>query len=190
MVEYGNRWGTEGPPPDAYSRVTTPERFRPLHEIADDLIARLEREYLVSAIPIERDEILEPRGVERFVRLLPESGEAAPITIAFTNFPGLKVRFGYWHTYGYPFCGCDACDEALEDQSESFSMTVEQAINGRFTEAVHLPLIGSAWLHHAFPGSSGRSLVERDRAKDLIAFARTIKVAWRPWTRRDGSPTA
>jgi len=36
-----SRWGPDGPPPEAYSRVTDAERFRQLHDIALALIARL-----------------------------------------------------------------------------------------------------------------------------------------------------
>ena len=48
---------------------------------------------------------------EATVRLQPSSGTGARLTVAFTTFPGLLVRFGKWHVEAYPSCGCDACDE-------------------------------------------------------------------------------
>lgn len=38
VIDYGNRWGGS-PPEDTYSVDTHPERFAPIHAIADALIA-------------------------------------------------------------------------------------------------------------------------------------------------------
>lgn len=38
-------WGPDGPPDEAYSRVTEPERFLPLVDWTPDLLSRLEDEY-------------------------------------------------------------------------------------------------------------------------------------------------
>lgn len=47
VVNYGNRWG--GPPPEeSYSVDTHPERFAPLHAVADSLIAHLRDTYDVE----------------------------------------------------------------------------------------------------------------------------------------------
>ena len=46
----GDRWGIEGPPDEAYSQVTNPERFQPLHAAATELLDRLEREFVGRAI--------------------------------------------------------------------------------------------------------------------------------------------
>ena len=46
----GDRWGIEGPPEEAYSRVTNPERFQPLHAAATELLDRLEREFGVERL--------------------------------------------------------------------------------------------------------------------------------------------
>ena len=45
-----DRWGPEGPPKEAYSRVTNPERFLPLHAAAMELLDRLEREFAVDRL--------------------------------------------------------------------------------------------------------------------------------------------
>ena len=46
-----SRWGPDGPPEEAYSRVTDAGRFAPLHDAADEMIARLESDF-----DVERDE--------------------------------------------------------------------------------------------------------------------------------------
>ena len=46
----GGRWGIEGPPEEAYFRVTNPERFQPLHDAATELLDRLEREFAVERL--------------------------------------------------------------------------------------------------------------------------------------------
>jgi hypothetical protein len=43
-----DRWGIEGPPPEAYTRVTNPERFQPLHSFTEGLVARLEARFDVE----------------------------------------------------------------------------------------------------------------------------------------------
>lgn len=49
------------------------------------------------------------------MKLTPKQDSVAPITIAFTDFPGLGVRVGRWLTDRFPPCGSDACDETPED---------------------------------------------------------------------------
>ena len=43
-----NRWGPDGPPPEAYSRVTNSIRFRPLHDFALTLLAQLHASFAVD----------------------------------------------------------------------------------------------------------------------------------------------
>jgi hypothetical protein len=45
----GNRWGPAGPPDEAYSRVTDPQRYAPLHAIARDVLDDLQRRFDVTA---------------------------------------------------------------------------------------------------------------------------------------------
>ncbi|MDA1128514.1 MAG: DUF6226 family protein [Chloroflexi bacterium] len=102
-----NRWGSEGPPPEAYSRITNPERFAPVPEFAGELLNRLEAEFAVERTEgygldpeLESGELARPG-----VRLTPADADAAPIIIIFTAFPGLRVRFGRWYTNPFPSCG-------------------------------------------------------------------------------------
>ena len=87
------------PPDEAYSRVTNPERFRPLHGAALGLIERLIAEYDVE---VEEGYDLEVPGIKRDVpvrpsiRLSPNDPDCAPITVVFTDFPGVRIWFGKW----------------------------------------------------------------------------------------------
>ena len=138
------RWGPEGPPEDAYSRVTNPERFRPLHPTMLEIIGRLENGFEVERTEgYGLDEELERGfGLARpCVRLSPRDPDAAPIAVVFSAFPGLHVRFGRWHTEAFPSCGCDACDESAEDQIERLNEMVDDTTAGRYREVVRRPLI-------------------------------------------------
>ena len=100
----GNRWGIEGPPEEAYSRVTNPERFQPLHAAATELLDRLEREFAVERLEgHDADDELGRESLARPpIRLVPHDPQAAPIVVAFTEFPGLYLRFGSWRTEPFP----------------------------------------------------------------------------------------
>ena len=47
MGRFNWDWRGEGPPDEAYSRVTEPERFKPLHDWALEAVERLQTEYEV-----------------------------------------------------------------------------------------------------------------------------------------------
>ena len=108
-----SRWGPEGPPEEAYSRVTDAGRFAPLHDAAIEMIARLDAGFGVERVEgwgLD-DELEEKLTCARpTVKLSPVDPDAAPITVTFSDFPGLHVRFGRWSTELFPVCGCDACD--------------------------------------------------------------------------------
>ncbi len=131
-------WGPDGPPENAYSRVTAPERFPPLVDWTLDLLARLEAGY---AVVREDDFGLDPE-LERMavtkptVRLAPRRDGAAPVVVAFTHceHAGVHVRFGRFHVEPFPECGCDACDETAEENFELLRETVEAAVAGEFKE--------------------------------------------------------
>ena len=139
-----NVWGHEGPPPEAYERVTNPERFLPLHGAVLEMLTALEKRFDVERVEgYGLDEELEHRGLLRpSIALRPTDQEAASITVAFTDFPGLSVRFGRWSTEPFPVCGCDACAEDAEGEIERLTELVDCVIAGGFREAV---IHSSAW---------------------------------------------
>jgi hypothetical protein len=120
---------------EAYGRVTNEERFRALHEAALRCTERLEKDFDVTVqMADEIDPDLEDAGVARpGIRLVPRSENAAPITIVFTPFPGLQVRFGN-STDRFPACGCDACGETAKGEVARFEELIEDVTAGRFRE--------------------------------------------------------
>jgi uncharacterized protein DUF6226 len=192
----GNQWGIEGPPREAYSRLTELERFEPLHAWAIDLLRRLEERFQVERIDsygldveLERVEVVRPT-----VRLVPSIEDAASIAVSFTKFPGLSVRFGVWHREGFPSCGCDACDETAEGEFARFEVMCHDVTAGRFRETINLPVVGPAWQEHEFwdsdgSRSSGRGRLDRSQARAMIAEAGGSSFTWLPWKPKK-SPTS
>ena len=195
----GSRWGPEGPPDEAYSRVTNPERFLPLHDAMQGIIGRLETDFQVERTEgYGLDEELEKRMdlAGPSVRLSPMDSDAAPIGVTFTTFPGLYLRFGRWYTEPFPNCGCDACDETAEGEIERLKYVVDDVTAGRFREGIRCPLIsfvGSAWRETEFwsPDDgrpSIRSLKRKPidvlRAREMSGGRRKLDLNWKPWSRR------
>ena len=197
--------GEETPSDPAYSRVTNPERFGPLHPAMLAIIDRLESDFDVEREEkFGLDEELE-RGLDLArgdVRLTPRDPDAAPIAVAFTAFPGLRLRFGRWYIEPFPDCGCDACDESVEGEVEQLRNMVDDVIAGRFRESIEIPLIsfrGSGWVHTRFWSPDGRrairgSRVDRGRAREMSGGQRRLELNWKPWTLRQlaahGRPSA
>jgi hypothetical protein len=185
-----NNLGHEGPPDEhAYSRVTNPDRFAPLHDVAAELLNRLEATFDVERTErygldpeLEAGELARPSA-----GLIPHPG-AAPIIVAFTRFPGLCVRFGRWYIDRFPGCGCDACGETLDVEVERLTHMVDDVAAGRFLETIRLPTIGDAWVRHEFWSSGGRSAgesqLDRARAQQLLDGSDRLSHEWRPWPRR------
>jgi hypothetical protein len=189
-----NRWGREGPPPEAYSRVTDPERFRPLHDVALRLIDELD-----ATFDIERhegydlDQELEKSELARpTIKLMPRDADAAPIVIAFIAFPGLRVRFGHWRIEPFPECGCDACDETADGEAARLSELVDAVTAGRFREAIRLPPTGDALQESGFWSQNGRSSMrerlDRSQALQILAGSARSSFEWKSWPRRNKQP--
>ena len=200
-MSYGTKWGPDGPPPEAYSRVTDAERFRPLHAAMREIISRLQREYDVTLDEgYGLDEELERRVTlaAPTIRLTPSDNGAAPISIAFTDLPGLYLRFGRWLMEPFPGCGCDACDESAEGEIEILSDVIDDVTAGRFREGIRIPLLSrSGWrktetwadktkLAERNTGiwSRGESRIDRQKARNLTGGARRLDINWKPWPRR------
>ena len=184
----GSRWGDEGPPDEAYGRVTDPGRFGPLHDAVLEILGRLEAEFDVERVEgYGLDEDLESkRGLVRpSVKLSPADPEAAPITVAFTDFPGLFVRFGRWTEEPFPNCGCDACDETAESEIESLTERVDSLTANGLRETVQAPKVpfghGSLEVEWG-PPSYGRSWsrINRDLARRMSGGRRRLELDWKP----------
>lgn len=180
-------WSGDGPPKEAYSRVTEPERFAPLHDWALETVARLQSHYEVTRVDgagldhkLERSQISGPT-----IKLTPLQDSGAPIIIVFTDFPGLAVRVGRWVTDYFPSCGCDACDEMPEGAFEEFTELLDCVVTAGFRESLRLPHWGDGWITREFrsPGyhRSGNSRISRAGALDLLNGKDEIVLWWTPW---------
>ena len=190
----GNRWGPEGPPTDVYSRVTDAERFRPLHAAMLEIVGRLERNFEVErrdgyGLEDDLEEIMYLDCPSIWIK--PKDPDAAPIGVAFSNFPGLYMRFGRWYKDAFPSCGCDACDETAEIEIERLNEMVEDVIAGRFRESLRRPLLsagGSSWHETEFWSSIDRRLsrgcVDRVNADRMSGGRRRVDLDWKAWRRR------
>jgi hypothetical protein len=163
---------------ERYGRVTNPERYRILHGAASRSLADLELRYVVSrqtGAGLDTSLIDEPSTIA-VERLLPEDPSAAPITIAFTDFPGVIVRFGRWHVEAFPACGCDACDESPERLVDLLVDELNAVAAGDFSETqttYKFEGSGSGWAARAY-----------DEEPDSQSLRPPPDTGWRPWPGR------
>ncbi|MDE2686466.1 MAG: DUF6226 family protein [Chloroflexota bacterium] len=196
MGRFNWDWDGEGPPDEAYLRVTEPERFWPLHEWTLEVVDRLLREYDVTLeeskltdYEIELSTLVRP-----IMKLTPGQDSCAPITIVFTDFPGITVRVGRWVTDHFPSCGCDACDEMPDEEFEGFTELLDDVVAGRFRESMRLQPGGDGWSSREFWSaeghSSGESRVPRAKAERILNGKSEIVLEWQPWqSTPDGTTT-
>lgn len=190
--------GPAEPLDDAYSRFTNQERFKPLHEWALKKVARLHSEYDVTLEEgfglddkLERAPLSSPT-----VRLTPLQDSCAPVTIAFTDSPGLEVRVGRWATDGFPTCHCDACDEMPEEEFERLTELLDDVVAGRFRESMRLQWDGSGWSSREFWNDdgirtrSGGSLESRGKSARVLDGKVEIVLEWMPWQPRVSDTSA
>jgi Family of unknown function (DUF6226) len=198
MIEYGTRWGDEGPPEDTYSVLSHPERFAPLHLVADALIAHLAATYDVEVQEdhaFAADLLHDGVTVVRAVRMAPADPDAAPLTFVFTAFPGVIVHAGLLNDLVFPDCGCDACDETWDAESDELERQVFAVVVGGFRERVGWRE-GAPWVETSFQyadGASTRSGTRADegRLAQRVGSARDrlaqLTDGWHPWPRRIGA---
>ena len=178
-----------GPPPEAYSRITNPERFELLHRVAMDQAERLKQRFDVERVDgFGLDPDLEMAGLARpSIKLIPADSTGASILIAFTSFPAVIVRSGLLLDLTFPECGCDACGATGEAEVQRFTEVIEDVVSGRFRESIRIPLWGDAkdtWeLWSPTHRRGGGVRIARSRARALVG--RSSKTFdWSPWPLR------
>jgi hypothetical protein len=177
--------------PADYSRVTDPGRYAVLHDIAETLLDSLAGQYIVERR--EANEALDPAGrPTRVVRLIPRTPAAAPLAIAFTDFPGVILRLGRWYSEPLPACGCDACGEQPDDLIAEMYTQVDALVEGGLWERVRRG-VTSSWSETRLIGpdfSSSRSApLEAREARAARRDGFAAPVQWAPWPRRSPSET-
>lgn len=180
------RW-TGAPPEDAYGRVTDPGRFSRLHAIAGELLDELsERFDVIRETALEPD--LHSDAPAPVVRLVPRDPAAAWLTVVFTGFPGIVVRLGRNDdTAHLPVCGCDACDESVEECAARLREYAVAVTSGAFGERL---VRNGGWWHEQWFAPDGRAAAARTLVEDeeRIAALRAElpggERTWRPWPQR------
>lgn len=171
--------------------MTHPERFAPLHDVADALIAFVSDGYDVrveEGADVAAGSRLRAEQIIRAVRITPLTPDAAPLTFVFTDFPGVIVMAGVLLDAPFPTCGCDACDETAASQTDELESLVFAVVEGGFGEAYP---VGAAWRYaHAIvapdgaSSSSGMGDMGREYALRLEAAAHRLAAlprGWQPW---------
>lgn len=157
-----------------------------LHETADALLDQLTERYMV--VRRETKDLLGPdAALVRTVRLIPRTPAAAPMAVAFTDFPGVAVRLGRWWTQNLPRCGCEACGEDPTQLVEELRVQTAAMIEGGLWERVRRGVDGS-WFETRLIGEGfnaareGRLATREGRNARRDGFATPVQ--WAPWPRR------
>ncbi|KQY55937.1 hypothetical protein ASD11_15735 [Aeromicrobium sp. Root495] len=161
-----DRWGEDGPPDEAYSRVTrdVAEVTAGLGRWAEALPARLVETYdAVTREPTDEERALVTRsGVRPDVRVVEPSDPAASRVVIATS---QSEEWGWSVTLGLgrlvvetvPTCLCDACDEESEDLVEMLEEQYLDAATQGFVEFRKRQRRTSGWMEHGFRWADGGS---------------------------------
>ena len=174
------RWGDEGPPAEAYSRVSDPERFRPLLAATDDVVADLRRRFDVEV----SDEPVDGGPQLSAQRFHPATGDGADLVVVRTDFPGVHLRAGRWTDASFPRCGCDACDEDVDEAIEDLAAFVDDVTAGRFGEELTAGP-GRRELHTWRARAGGTTYLTPDEARP---YGEPARYDWAPWPERPTDP--
>lgn len=180
-----DRWGPDGPPEEAYSRVT-----RDLRAVFAELVQRLA--VLPAELEARYDAVLRtptPAESTRFTRaqphwpvdgvstLVPSAEGASPLVVARWDADdggtGAVVGLGDRLTYVFPSCWCDACDTDSAEVIDDLERYVD-AVTGGFTEYRSDGMLG-------FRYDGGGQASGPAEGPEFVRD-------WAPWGRRSGSP--
>lgn len=166
-----------------YSTSTAPWRYRYLHPGARQLLDDLEQKYLVTRTSREGAVSGQPRpdeGVIDVVDLRPERRDQGALSVTFTRFPGLDVRFGRWHREVCPWSESDDCDDDPALLLADLTAMVSDLVAGNFVEHLRTGPFHST-LSYRTPTRSGRNMLTRTQGRDK---GRAARHAWAAWTPR------
>jgi hypothetical protein len=192
VIDYGSRWNGS-PPESTYSVDTHPERFAPLHTVADALIV-----HLVDTYDVDVDEGVETAAdlrhpayhdVVRAVRLRPNDPACASLTFVFTAYPGLLMHAGLLGDFPYPVCGCDACDSTWEGEADDLERQVLAVVTGHYRETVERrgrdPWVGYAFTYPdgAASGGSREQGMPPEQFRAAESLLGEVSEGWAEWPR-------
>lgn len=189
-IEYGRRWGMGHPRDDTYSVTLHPERFAPLLDVARALVDHIADAYDVDIadtgpLPgyLGAAEIGSAQYPVAVTRFTPRDPACAPLTFVETAYPFIAVVAGISGLEQFPQCGCDACDEDVEELAERLEQFVFAVIAGRFQETVSHTTVSVGWTYDggAVSQEMPRRVAERSIVTALKAAGRDKGATWAPW---------
>ena len=193
-----DRWGPEGPPPEAYSRVT-----RDLAAVTagfsawlDTLPGRLTTTYdcvVREPTAAELERLGEPKQpLDEVYVVQPADDRAAPLLVARTTHDGgagVLLRTGVAIDEGIPGCLCDACDEDSDSLIEQTEEIVAVAVGGcrefrqHYRRSLGQRLADGPWMEHGYERPDGTTACHASASVRGDAFSRV----WVAWPRRQAS---
>jgi hypothetical protein len=182
-----------------YSQVTDPGRFRVLHTAAESVLDRVTAAFEVQLLEGAVDQRLSgtPASSGRTVRIVPADPAAAPVTIHFSHFPGIRTRYGSWVTQSWPVCGCDACDDDPAALAEDLVSEVERVAAGCLEERLRRwPRPSLTWClrermtdtnrlaRRSRTSRSSWERLSREEVRELQRHGDGGRRDWQPWPSR------
>ncbi|AIY00608.1 hypothetical protein ART_1009 [Arthrobacter sp. PAMC 25486] len=203
VVEYGAQWRQRDVPEEAYSRVSHPERFAGIHQVADALVDHVLATYDCTRqdgpdlVP-QQGGVANPRvQTVRVVKLVPAHSDAAALVIEYLDFPSVRVHVGLLHSFPAPNCDCDACDETLDSAAGELEQVILAVVAGGFRESITEGRTPNVHMSLVFPGGSSTSegplrfsSLPRERVEEAQVRFGTLPYGWQPWPVRASSPAS
>lgn len=125
------RWGPDGPPPEAYSRVTRDLAvvYADLHRLADERVARLLEQYDATSRVLTEAEQQRLAHPARSVAVDPADPAAAVLLVGWIEGPALRTFAGGWGSGAVtPTCSCDACDTSLPEALDELDRVIHGVV--------------------------------------------------------------
>lgn len=189
VIDYGARWDGS-PPVDSYAVDTHPDRFAPLHSVADALIAHLRDTYVVEVdegegLVAELVHAAAHHDVVRAVRIRPNDSACASLTMVFTAYPAIRVHAGLLNDFHYPVCGCDACDSNWQSEADALERHVLAVVSGNYRETVERRGF-ALWAGYAFTypdGAESGATREPNLPREVLKAAASVLRKATPWSK-------
>ena len=164
--------------------MTRPERYAALPGFARRLIDNLLVEYDAEISHDEASASSDAVGeVGDATRVCPRLGAGGCLAVRETSFPGVVLEVGRWHSFRFPRCGCDACDEQVSDLTDHMADIVAAFVNGRFMEYLADGRLGHSWSNGGRSTNGWCVLDDADPRRD-----QSETIQWSAWPRRLSQP--
>ena len=128
-------------------------------------------------------------SLETAVRITPRDPLAAPLTFAFTSFPGVVLHMGGLFDSTFPACGCDACDDDIVWLVDQLEWTVWAVVAGGASERIDAKPDG--WFDYRLENDTGMESARHRLAEvpgERVEAARGMLPAsgqWGAWPLRE-----